>query len=387
MGNTIASNHPLNQFAGSLFDDAPVASYVPSPLPRRFGITGDLREIVDAAEWALARLSGASESVPDLESLMRPSIIAEALASAKVDGVHVPLGEALLADSEPDLPRRQNVDETLAIHHMTSVGGQLVRQRPIDRHVAAELHRHLIMNTVGPSGQPGAFRDKAHFVRVPGAGPDAVRAIPAPGDFPALLRDWEDYLAAPPALPLAFRAALTHHRFDTVHPFLEGTGKVGRTLVSLHIMREASLPAPVFGVSRAIDDDLMSYHRATTAVLDSGDIEPWVAYFARLVFQEANRAHQAIVGLNKLRESMREESRDEPLSVFALATLVFPHPVVTVSLVQRTLDLNERHATKVLTRAEKLGWLKPLWRPDSTGVTHWWAPEVWSQHTSEPPTL
>lgn len=185
MGNTVASNHPLNQFAVSLFDESPTPSYVPSPLPRRFGITGDLREIVDAAEWALARLSGACESVSDLESLMRPSLIADALASAKIDGVHVPLGEALLADSEPDLSRRQMVDETLAIHHMTSSGSPLVRQRPIDRHVAAELHRHLIMNTIGPNGQPGAFRDKAHFVRVPGAGPDAIRAIPAPGDFPA----------------------------------------------------------------------------------------------------------------------------------------------------------------------------------------------------------
>ena len=387
MGNTMANDHPLNQFAGSLFDDTIAASYVPSPLPRRFGLTGSVREVVDAAEWALARLSGACESVNDVESLMRPSLIAEALASAKIDGVHVPLGEALVADSEPHLSRRQSVDGALAIHHMTSVGSQLVRERPIDRHVAAELHRHLIMNTLGSPGHPGAFRDQAHFVRVPGASPDTIRAIPAPGDFPALLRDWETYLATPPPLPLTLRAALTHHRFDTIYPFQEGNGKIGRTLATLHIMREAGLPAPVFGIARAMNDDLIGYHRATKAVADSGDTEPWVAYFAHLIYREATRSHGAIVSLHKLRESMRNGSRDEPLSVFALATLLFPHPILSVSLVQRVLDVNERHAMKVLSRAEKLGWVTRVSQGQSHGGAHWWAPEVWAQHTSEPPTL
>jgi Fic family protein len=387
MGNATARNNPLAQFGRLDFEDVAADSYVPSPLPRRFGMTADLRDLVDSAEWALGRLSGSCETVGNLGSLLRPSLLAEAVASAKIEGVHIPLGEALIASQKPDQAAHPRADEVLAIDHMMSVGMGIIERRPLDRHVLAELHRTLIINTVGFSDQAGAFRGKTHFVRVPGGGSDSIRAIPAPNNFPALLGDWEDYILNPPSLPVVLRTALIHQRFDTIHPFAEGNDTIGRALVSLHLSREAGLAIPILGISRAISDDLMSYHRSTKAFLDSGDIEPWIAYFARLIYQEATRAQQSIVALHQLLEDMRDQARAEPLAVLALANLLFAHPILDISLVQSTLDITERHAQKVIARAEKIGWIKSLWRPESAGSPYWWAPEIWAHHSPDAPTL
>jgi Fic family protein len=359
--------------------------FIPPPLPRRFALGREARAVVDSAEWALARLSGLCEMIPDLADLMRPATVREAIASSRIEGLEVTLGEVLLTDDSALDPARKAIRDVRTLADIMSLGSEMVESEPLNRHLVSDLHRTLLFASLGHSSTPGALRDKPLHIKVPRDDQHTVRVIPAPTESPSLLIDWEDYISDPPTLPLVVRLALTHHRFEAIRPFEHANGTLARVLIGLQLVNEGVLPAPLLTLSSAIHDDLTLYQQTFSAGLDSGEMEPWVVHFASMVEAESTRAHRTVIALHHLRQSMRLEATGESLLLLELAHTLFRHPIVSLPLVQRTLQVTERIAVKLIERAEQLGWVRHLWQPQSSFPAQWWAPYIWAEHTADPP--
>lgn len=359
--------------------------FIPPPLPRRFTLGRQARAVVDSAEWSLARLSGLCETIPDLAALMRPATVREAIASCRIEGLEVTLGEVLLHDDPTQVAARKAVRDVRTLADIMGLGSEMVESEPLNRHLVSDLHRTLLFTTLGHSATPGALRAKPLHIKIPRDQQQTVRVIPAPTESPSLLIDWEDYISDPPTLPLVVRLAFTHHRFEAIRPFEHANGTLARVLIGLQLVNEAVLPAPLLTLSSAIHDNLSHYQQAFSAGLDTGELEPWVVHFASMVEAETTRAHRTIIALHHLRQSMRLDATGESLLLLELAQTLFRHPIISLALVQSTLQVTERIAVKLIERAEQLGWVRHLWQPQAKVPPQWWAPYIWAEHTTDPP--
>ena len=255
------------------------------------------------AELALARLSGVSGLVPSVEWLLYSAIRKEALLTSQIEGTQATLTD--LFDDEAGLGVANTDDVEEVTNYLRAF--RLVRDNlrdpqglPLSVRLLCDAHRLLLDGARGAGKQPGELRRSQNWIG--GTRPGKAAFVPPPPErVPPLLADLERFIHAPrPALPPLVRIALVHVQFETIHPFLDGNGRIGRLLIAALLEQWGLLPEPLMYLSGYLKQHQREYYRRLSAVRTDGDWEGWLGFFLEGVETAAAEAERGIVAIASL---------------------------------------------------------------------------------------
>ena len=260
-----------------------VKAFVPMPLPPRppLAMDGPLRPVLEAAAMSLGRLDGISALLTDRTLFMYVYIRKEAVLSSQIEGTQSSLSDLLLYEVEeaPGVPVDDVVEASNYVAAMEHGLARLEGGFPLSNRLIREIHGVLLSRGRGSNKDPGEFRRSQNWIG--GTRPGNAHFLPPPhtivqdcmGDLERFLHDGDD------GLPTLVRIALAHVQFETVHPFLDGNGRVGRLLVPLLLLHHGVLKEPLLYLSLYLKQHKSTYYRLLDQVRETGDWEAWVEFF------------------------------------------------------------------------------------------------------------
>ena len=333
-------------------------AFHPAPVPRELNLTSELILALSEADQALGRLAGLGGQLPNPHILIRPYLRREAIASTRIEGTQSTLGEVLSAEAQL-LPETADVREVLNYVRSLELGLQRLKVLPLSNRLLREMHSELMRGVRGAERTPGEFRTSPNWIG--GRGPnDAVFVPPTPDLLPDALADLEGYLHEDPPLPILVRSALIHYQFETIHPFLDGNGRLGRLLIVFYLVDRGALREPLLYLSAYLERHREEYVDRLQAVRELGDYEGWVTFFLRAVATQAAAAIQTFEGLLRLGVEFRERLRRiraRGQAVDAAEGLI-GNPYVSAPRLAETLGLTRQGGQYVISTLERAGILE-----------------------------
>lgn len=360
----------------------PHVYFLPAPIPREVALEPETVAALSRADLALGRLSGLAMIIDNPTLLLGPALAQEALASSRIEGTEASLSEVLSAENEVTAIENENLREVANYLRAIEQGIELISTWPLTLRFFCALHETLLTNVRGEEKSPGELRRSPVWIGSPNARPETARFIPPhQDDLGELLADWERFVNEPSTMPTVLRGALMHYQFETIHPFLDGNGRIGRLLIGFELMHDKVLTAPILHISGYFETNRSQYYDRLQAVRERGEIDEWVQFFAAAVEHQANESAGRIRDLLSIRERYRAQVRGDRSQVADLIDVLLENPVVTVGSVVRALGVTQPTGSNMLHRAESLGWVRSVGRWGRGGKERWLAAEIWSAVT------
>ncbi len=348
-------------------------------IPRDLALTPATIKALSEADASLGRLQGLGALVRDPELLLGPYLTREAVASSRIEGTQTSLGEVLKAEASGAPTQSEDVAEVERYVAATRQGYELVRTLPLTQRLILDLHKTLLAGVRGKEKMPGRVRTSPVWVGSPTDSPDtALYVPPLPGDLPELLQDWEEFVNTPDMNPTLIRCALMHYQFETIHPFLDGNGRIGRVLINLLLMEENRLPTPLLYISGYLEAHRQEYYTRLQEVREAGKIQEWLQFFLTAVRRSADDAVTRAERLVEIRESYLAQSVKSRSQLPALVDLIFSNPFLTVFRVQRHTGLTNQGARNLIREAQRRGWAEEIGAIGRGGRMYWVARELYS---------
>lgn len=317
------------------------------------------------ADRALARLDGAASVLPDADLFVRMHMFNEATLSSQIEGTQATLADVVGAEAGASSPdRRTAVDEVNNYVSAMRLGLARLEQLPVSLRLIREIHSELMQGVRGgdPTRTPGEFRRSQNWIG--GSSPANARFVPPPADVMAeAMGSWERAVHDRTRYPPLIHIGILHSQFETIHPFLDGNGRVGRLLITFMLTEQGILDRPLLYLSTYFKEHQDEYYARLQAVRDAGDWEGWLRFFIDGVRSTASLATlrvQAILGLRERdRQDIQSLGRRTP-SGFALHDQLFSSPIVDAAMVQKLIDVSQPTANRVIRDLEELGILTEL---------------------------
>ena len=323
-----------------------VRAFVPRPLPPEppLDLHGPIQPLLERALLAVGRLDSVSTLLPGTGLFVYAYVRKEAVLSSQIEGTQSSLSDLLLFEMEqaPGVP----VDDVVEVsNYVAAMEHGLARLRddfPLSARLIREIHARLLARGRGSEKEPGEFRRSQNWVG--GSRPGNAVFVPPPhGAVPECMSDLERFLHAADGLPVLVRAALAHVQFETIHPFLDGNGRVGRLLITFLLCHAGVLREPLLYLSLYLKQHREEYYRLLEAVRREGDWEAWVAFFLEGVAQTATGA----VGTARRLVTLFEEDRTRLQgqgrragSALRVHAALEARPLITLQEVARRADLS-----------------------------------------------
>ncbi len=334
------------------------------------------------AEAALGRLAGVGRQSAAgrlsryLQLLVGPYLLREAVSSTRIEGTQASLADVYAAEAD-DRPHDPDVEEVVNYVEAIETGLRRLETLPLSARLIREMHAVILAGVRGQERQPGEFRKTQNWIGSPGSTIETAAFVPPPHDLIGnLLDDLERFVHAPPEVPLLIQAALIHYQFETIHPFLDGNGRLGRLLIVLFLVLRGRLPAPLLYISPYFEQRREEYYEALQGVRERGDFDSWLAMFLDAVATQAADAFSRAERLTDLRERYRALVQAETRgSANQLVDLAFEQPVLTARIVEHRLGVTRASALSALRVLEQVGILSEA-GSGPRGQLRWLAEEI-----------
>ncbi|MGN6370863.1 MAG: Fic family protein [Phycisphaerae bacterium] len=333
-----------------------VRAFIPYPLPPvdpPVQVEGELAARLSAAMTSIAKLAVAADLVPDAALFLYGFLRKEALITSQIEGTQATLEDVFASDAGEKPQRPEDVEEVANyVVALNFARGQIAKPGgiPLSMRLLKEAHARLMRGTRGSDKQPGEVRRSQNWIG--GTRPGNAHFVPPPPEeLSELLSRFEKWLHAPDPLPPLIRVGLAHAQFETIHPFLDGNGRIGRLLIALLVEHWGLLRSPLLYLSVAFKRHQQEYYRALSAIRTEGDWEGCISFFMECVREAADDGVSAAQRLFALVTKDRQR-----LSVHSGATvpsirlfeLLPSHPIVTLPLAIKLLKVSKPTATKAL---------------------------------------
>jgi len=336
-----------------------VSVFVPRPLPPAdppLVLNDDARALHQRAEQGLARLEFAGQMVPSLEWFIYAFVRKEAVVSSQIEGTQCTLIDLLTFEAEATVASASDADVQEVCNYLDALGyarQQITSDRglPIAMRLLNETHGLLMRGVRGEDKQPGEVRRSQNWIG--GTRPGNAAFVPPPAHLLGeLLTEFEKYIHAYDDLPPLVRAGLLHVQFETIHPYLDGNGRIGRLLVTLLLEHLGVLSSPLLYLSLFFKRHRDEYYRRLAAVRTDGDWEGWISFFLEAVATIANEATDAARDIFSLVSRDRQcvlDAKSSSVIAARLFELLPQHPIVTIAKVTSLLETTKPTANKAVT--------------------------------------
>ena len=324
-------------------------AFAPEPLPKTIALKTPLIHLLTRAERSLGRLDGITARLVNPYLLGSPLLRREAILSSRIEGtITTPEDLVLFEAGSPPLQEQKSQDALEVANYVKAMTYALKRVRtlPISLRLITEIHRVLMRGVRGGETQPGEFRTAQNFVGRPGATIKEARFVPPPvPEMKVALHDFENHLHLEAQMasgstgsprediaPLLVRLALAHYQFETIHPFRDGNGRVGRLLIPLLLVSHDRLSEPLLYMSAYFERNRTAYYDHLLDVSKSGQWTPWVGFFLRGVEETASESIAEAEALIALRENWHERFQSARSSALLLKLIdhLFKSPSITI---------------------------------------------------------
>ena len=335
-------------------------AYLAHDLPDGIELQTPTWAAVARAEAALARLDQAARQVPDPSLLRRPSLRREAQSTSALEGTFAPLEDVLESDVEERGTLTAELREILNYVVAAEEGVSWIAERPLTTGLLGNLQQTLVQGTAGEYSDAGGPRDRHVFIGPRDAPIEDARFVPAPfGDqLTAGLESWMRWLNNPPEeMPPVVQAALGHYQFETLHPFSDGNGRIGRLVIVLQLMQLDVLRHPILVVSPWFEARRREYQDGLLTLSKTGDWDPWVRFFATGVAAAAATTHERVDALLSWQADALRQVRAARVSGVAerVAGELIGTPALRASQVMEAHNVTHAGAMKSLRRLVELG--------------------------------
>jgi len=338
----------------------PFKSFVPKPLPPAPALEfhADLLDLMERANLALGRLDGLARLLPDLQLFLYFYVRKEAVLSSQIEGTQSSLSELLLFESK-QLSGAPTDDVVEVSNYVSALqfGVKKLRQDfPISIRLIKEMHGVLLAKGRGQNKDPGEFRTSQNWIG--GSRPGNAMYVPPPKEeVVPLMGQIETFYHEHKSLPALVKAALIHVQFETIHPFLDGNGRLGRLLITLMLVADAVLAQPLLYLSLYFKKNRSRYYDLLQRVRFEGDWEEWLAFFFTAVLETAQQAVATSHDVLKLFH--RDHARIEKLgrirgSTILVHGLLQKKPYLTIATASKDLHLSQPAVTHAMQALEKL---------------------------------
>lgn len=349
-------------------------TFLPNALPRELELASATVMLLSEADRALGRLAGAGRLLPNPHILVRPYVAREALASSRIEGTQASLSDVF--DATAGGSAHGDVLEVTNCIDALELGLDRLAKLPVSMRLLREMHKRLLSGVRGAERRPGEVRTSPNWIGSPDNRPETAEFVPPPvDDMQAALTDWERYVHEDVRVPPLVKCALLHYQFETIHPFLDGNGRLGRLLIVLFLMEQQLLPAPLLYVSSYFETHRSDYYDRLQLVRERGEIEQWLQFFLRAVSVQAADAVERAERLADLREQYRLVISRTRSRAGEVVELLFENPVVTVRYLVDRLSITQQGAANLLTRLHDEGIVRELFRV-SGRATRWVAHDI-----------
>lgn len=341
--------------------DALVA-YVPPPTPRKLSLdTSTINQLAEANR-ALGKLDGTGRHLPNPHLLISPYLRREAVLSSRIEGTETGLSQLLLLEAGAQPAVRED-DAREVINYVRALEWALdeLPRLPVSLRLVREVHRRLMEGVRGGEKTPGEFRRFQNFVAPRETPIERATFVPPPpgNELDRALDDWEKFIHEDDDLPLLLRCGLMHYQFETIHPFADGNGRVGRLLIPLLLLERKVLSQPLLYVSAYLERHRADYYATLMSGRLTGDVMPWLRLFLAAVRTQADDAADRADQLTALRERYHGHVvKSRGKIVHPLIDQLFREVVVTAPAVAKAFDVTYPTALGAINELVGLGILK-----------------------------
>ena len=337
-------------------------AFAPDPLPHQLDLDLKTITLLSEAERAVGELVGTGKRLPNPHLLIGPFLRREAILSSRIEGTYATIQELLLFEVEkPTSSNTPDVREVANYMKAMVEGLKRLKELPVCLRLIKELHETLLQGVRGEDYRPGEFRTGQNFIGQLGQNVEVARFVPPPvPEMTVALNELEIYLSKPNALPLLVQLALIHYQFETIHPFLDGNGRIGRLLIALLLCERGCLPEPLLYLSGYFERNRVAYMDHLLRVSQRGEWLAWVKFFLRGVAEQSADAIKRANKLCYLWDSYRDKMQSARASALSLKLVdaLFAWPVISVKLAHERLGVTHRSAQKNVEKLVAQGILR-----------------------------
>lgn len=343
-------------------------AYIPKPLPPTppINLTGALQRLLSEADRALGRLDGSVLTLPNPDLFVFMYVRKEAVLSSQIEGTQSSLQDLLAAEARLfDLEIPRDVDEVINYVGAMNHGLRRLQELPVSVRLIREIHTELMQGARGGRLQPGELRTSQNWIGPPGSTLRTATFVPPPHhEVPDALGDLEKFIHAKDQLPPLIKIALAHVQFETIHPFLDGNGRVGRLLITFLLTERGVLHKPVLYLSHYFKQNRQAYYEHLQAVRDSGAWEDWIGFFLQGVTEVADEAAETARRILTLRETHRlaitEQLGRAAGNGHRVLDSLFDRPIVSVNEIKDLTKITYQAANNLVGRLVDLGILSEI---------------------------
>ena len=365
---TNRSTNRSNRAGTYLTQSTGYRAFIPAPLPPTppLNLEGELQSLLSAADRALGRLDGSVLTLPNADLFVFMYVRKEAVLSSQIEGTQSSLQDLLAAEAQildQNLPR--DVDEVVNYVQAMNHGLARLNELPVSVRLIREIHAKLMEGVRGGRLSPGELRTSQNWIGPGGSTLNTASFIPPPPhEVPQALGDLERFLHAEDSLPPLVKIALAHVQFETIHPFLDGNGRVGRLLITFLLTEREILHKPVLYLSHYFKQHRQTYYERLQAVRDHGAWEEWLAFFLRGVVEVAKEAAGTAKRILQLREEHRAAITTRmargAASGHKVLERLFDRPILSVNDVRDITGITFAAANNLVSRLVELGILSEM---------------------------
>lgn len=337
-----------------------VSYFIPDPLPPLnppLLLNSEMMMLYGEAMLELGKLTEMANRLPNIERFIKAYVIKEALLSSAIEGIHTSMLEVF---TSPLTEQRAKKDTQLVMNYTKAlaIALSLIRKQglPISTRVLLQAHEALMQMGEGDKSDPGKYRRQA--VRVGQLIP------PPPQEVPELMGHLEQFMNMSDSLPPLIKAGLAHVQFETIHPFLDGNGRIGRLLIILMLVEHKILSEPILYLSYYFKRHHSEYYERLDAVRTKGDFEGWITYYLKAMKGSAIDAYKRAKDIEALGEDLTNQMiHDRKLSMsmrdmrLHAISILFCYPIISIAELSRQLSVSYNTAGRVIRYFIKCGFL------------------------------
>lgn len=341
-------------------------AFIPKPLPPAPPIcyTDELLDALSLADRRLGRLDGAADILPEPELFVTMYVHKEAVLSSQIEGTQASLVDVL--EYEAGAEKRGLPSDVIEIVNYVAAmnyGLERVKELPLSLRLIREIHARLLSGTRGSERVPGEFRQSQNWVGPPGSTlADAMYVPPPVHEMKEALHHLEQFIYTQSHIPALVMCGLLHSQFETIHPFLDGNGRMGRLLITFLLCQQGILKRPLLYLSHYFKQRRSEYYDRLQAVRDRGEWEEWLTFFLRGVAEVSAQATETARRILALQQEHRSfiQSRMRTINASRLLEHLFHRPVISVANAAKLLSITPEGANRLVSEIASLGILKEM---------------------------